>query len=75
MIHWCVYIEHPGIYAWINQHKEHAALSESVRADMIDDTNRKQFRENSGANNGLMMIACSCLNPNGHIANNVTVVN
>ena len=49
LFHWCVYIEHPGIYAWLNEHKEHAALSESVRADMIDDTNRKQFREKNGA--------------------------
>ena len=67
--------EHPGIYAWIHEHKEHAARTESVRADMIDDTNRKQFREKNDAKNRLMMIECSCLNPNGNIANNVTVVN
>jgi hypothetical protein len=43
-------LEHPDIYEWIKENREHFDLSDSARSDMKDNTNKKVIREIQGRN-------------------------
>ena len=57
------YIQHEDIYEWIKQNKQHFDLSDSARADMKDNTNKKvlgKFKDEMGS---LLIKEFTALNP------------
>ena len=46
-------IQHDNIYQWIKEHKSHADLCDSVRADLKDDENKQVIGKFKDETNGL----------------------
>ena len=56
-------IKHPDVYDWIKHNKQHFDLSESLRPDMKDNTNKKVLRNMKDENNSLIIKEWLALNP------------
>ncbi|MFM7982933.1 MAG: hypothetical protein ACKPKO_26775 [Candidatus Fonsibacter sp.] len=56
-------ITHDDIYEWIKDNREHFDLSESVRLDMLDTTNKQVLGKFKYEIHGLVMTDFVSLNP------------
>ncbi|MFM7986784.1 MAG: hypothetical protein ACKPKO_46465, partial [Candidatus Fonsibacter sp.] len=59
-------IQNVDIYEWIKQNKQHFDLSDSIRPDMKDNTNKKKLGKMKDEMNSLLMIEFLALNPKGY---------
>ena len=56
-------LEHEDIYEWIKEHGQHFDLSESIRPDMKDTTNKKVLGKFKDEMNSLIIKEFTALNP------------
>ena len=56
-------IEHPDIYEWMKENREHFDLSETVRRDLQDNTNKKVIGKQKDEVNGHIITEFTSLNP------------
>ena len=56
-------IEHEDIYEWMKENKEHFDLSDMVRADLQDNTNKNVICKQKDEFNGQIPKVCTALNP------------
>ncbi|MFM7989120.1 MAG: hypothetical protein ACKPKO_58385, partial [Candidatus Fonsibacter sp.] len=56
-------IQHNDIYEWIKQNKEHFDLSDSIRPELKDNTNKKVLGKMKDEMNSLLMTEFIALNP------------
>ena len=56
-------IKHPDIYEWIKENKNHFDLSDSIRTDLKDNTNKKVLGKFKDEMNTLLMTEFMSLNP------------
>jgi hypothetical protein len=56
-------LEHPDIYEWVKDNPEHFDLSDSVRPDMKDNTNKKVIGKFKDEMNSLLNKEMTSLNP------------
>ena len=56
-------IEHPDIYEWMKENKEHFDMSDMVRADLKDNTNKNVVCKHKDEFHGHVPTAFAALNP------------
>ena len=66
-------IRHHGIFEWISQHREHFDLSDSKRADLQDDTNKKVSGKMRSETNNFVIKEFLALSPESYTYNYQTL--
>ena len=67
-------IQHEDIYEWIKNNPEHFDLSDSIRSDLKDDTNKKKPGKFKDELNSLVMTEALALNPKIYSFNHQTKI-
>ena len=66
-------IQHDDIYEWIKQNKQHFDLSDSIRTELKDNTNKKVLGKFKDEMNTLIMTEFIALNPKVYSINHQTL--
>ena len=66
-------IQHDDIYQWIKDNKQHFDLSDSIRSDLIDNTNKNVLVKFKDATNTFLITEFLALNPKVYSMNYLTI--